>query len=63
MVVVDHDTGRLVWAAAGHDKAESIRLLGVESGATRVWFNDQRWLGMVPGDEAWRAMCAPHDGR
>ena len=38
MVVVDHDTGRLVWAKAGHDRAtlqEFFDLLGVER-ASRI---------------------------
>lgn len=53
MVVVDHDTGRLVWAAAGHDRAtlqQFFDLLGPER-ASRI--------RLVSADAAeWIAACA-----
>jgi transposase len=53
MVVVDHDTGRLVWAKAGHDRAtlqEFFDLLGVER-ASRI--------KLISADAAeWIAECA-----
>ena len=53
MVVVDHDTGRLVWAAAGHDRTtlqEFFDLLGPER-ASRI--------GLVSADAAeWIGDCA-----
>jgi len=50
MVVVDHDTGRLVWARAGHDRAtlqEFFDLLGPERAAkTRLISADAaEWIG------------------
>lgn len=52
MVVVDHDTGRLVWAAAGHDKATLqgfFDLLGPERAAniTLVSADAAEWIGEV----------------
>ena len=52
MVVVDHDTGRLVWAAAGHDKATLgafFELLGSErAGKIRLVSADAaEWIGEV----------------
>ena len=53
MVVVDHDSGRLVWAAAGHDRAtlqEFFDLLGPERAAR---------IRLVSADAAeWIADCA-----
>jgi transposase len=53
MVVVDHDTGRLVWAAAGHDRAtlqEFFDLLGPERAAK---------IRLVSADAAeWIGVCA-----
>jgi transposase len=53
MVVVDHDTGRLVWAKAGHDRAtlqEFFELLGVERA---------RRIKLISADAAeWIAECA-----
>jgi transposase len=52
MVVVDHDTGRLVWAKAGHDRAtlqEFFDLLGTER-ASRVRLisaDAAEWIGEV----------------
>jgi len=50
MVVVDHDTGRLVWAAAGHDRAtlqEFFDLLGPERAAKirLVSADAAEWIG------------------
>jgi transposase/integrase len=52
MVVVDHDTGRLVWAAAGHDKATLqtfFDLLGPERAAKirLVSADAAEWIGEV----------------
>ena len=52
MVVVDHDTGRLVWAAAGHDKAtlhQFFDLLGPERAAKirLVSADAAEWIGEV----------------
>ena len=52
MVVVDHDTGRLVWVAAGHDKATLqgfFDLLGPERAAniTLVSADAAEWIGEV----------------
>lgn len=52
MVVVDHDTGRLVWAAAGHDKAtlgQFFELLGPERAAKirLVSADAAEWIGEV----------------
>lgn len=52
MVVVDHDTGRLVWAAPGHDKATLggfFELLGPERAAniTLVSADAAEWIGEV----------------
>ena len=50
MVVVDHDTGRLVWAKAGHDRAtlqEFFDLLGAER-ASRIRLisaDAAEWIG------------------
>jgi transposase len=52
MVVVDHDTGRLVWAAAGHDRAtlqKFFDLLGPER-ASRIKLvsaDAAEWIGDV----------------
>ena len=52
MVVVDHDTGRLVWAAAGHDRAtlqKFFDLLGAER-ASRIKLisaDAAEWIGDV----------------
>lgn len=50
MVVVDHDTGRLVWAKAGHDKAtlqEFFDLLGAEraSKIRLISADAAEWIG------------------
>jgi len=50
MVVVDHDTGRLVWAKAGHDRAtlqEFFDLLGAERAAKirLVSADAAEWIG------------------
>lgn len=52
MVVVDHDTGRLVWAKAGHDKAtlqEFFDLLGPERAAKirLISADAAEWIGEV----------------
>ena len=52
MVVVDHDTGRLVWAAAGHDKVtleKFFALLGPERAARirLVSADAAEWIGEV----------------
>ena len=57
MVVVDHDTGRLVWAAAGHDRATLqtfFDLLGPERASH---------IRLVSADAAeWIGECALADG-
>jgi len=50
MVVVDHDTGRLVWAKAGHDRAtlqEFFDLLGPEraSAIKLISADAAEWIG------------------
>jgi len=50
MVVVDHDTGRLVWAAAGHDRAtlqKFFDLLGPQraSGIRLISADAAEWIG------------------
>jgi transposase len=50
MVVVDHDTGRLVWAAAGHDRAtlqKFFDLLGAQraSGIRLISADAAEWIG------------------
>jgi transposase len=50
MVVVDHNTGRLVWVAAGHDRATRqgfIDLLGAERAARirLISADAAEWIG------------------
>ena len=51
MVVVDHDTGRLVWAAAGHDRAtlqKFFDLLGPQRAVIKLISADAaEWIGDV----------------
>lgn len=60
MVVVDHDTGRLVWAAAGHDKktlGQFFDLLGEERCAQirLVSADALEWIGDMVRDRCKRA--------
>ena len=63
MVVVDHDTGRLVWAAVGRDRATLQRffdLLGPEraSRITLVSADAAAWIGNVVRPPARTRRCA-----